>query len=239
MKLLTEGKANTKLAKGRDSDYETVGLFLAPHTLNGQGVNLCPFASKSCVAACLNTAGLAGVFPKIIQARIRKAQWYLEDRHAFINQLEWEIMKAEEKATRHGKKLAVRLNGTSDIKWPDTIMLHFPRVQFYDYTKDPYKMRRYLNGLTPSNYHLTFSYSGENLVECQTVLGLKGNVTVVFSSSDFPTEWNGVKVISGENTDFRFLDERGVVVGLKAKGKAKNKEVAGSFVIQIDKKVRG
>jgi len=42
---------------------------------------------------------------------------------------------------------------------------------------------------------------------------------VVFDT--LPTKWAGVKVIDGTETDLRFLDDEGVVVGLVAKGKAK------------------
>ena len=45
------------------------------------------------------------------------------------------------------------------------------------------------------------------------------NVAVVFNK--LPETYLGRKVINGDDTDLRFLDERGVVVGLKAKGKAK------------------
>ena len=39
--------------------------------------------------------------------------------------------------------------------------------------------------------------------------------------NELPTHWNGFPVINGDENDLRFLDPKGVVVGLKAKGKAK------------------
>jgi len=237
-KLLTEGKANTKLAKGEGGEYLTLGLFMSPGKENDLGVNLCPFASQSCLAACLNTAGRAGIFPVIALARKRKAIEFLTDRTTFIAKLEKEIANELKRASKQGKKLVVRLNGTTDIKWPRSIMLKFPDVQFYDYTKDFFKMSRYLRGELPSNYHLTFSYSGENVGQCQEVLANGGHVATVFSSKDFPETWLGYPVVSGEENDLRFLDQSGpVVIGLKAKGKARKKEIAGSFVIQIDKRL--
>lgn len=235
--LFTREKDNRKLSKGKGSKFETIGLFLSPHTANSQGVNLCPFASAACVAACLNTSGHAGVFPKILQARRRKSDEFLADRIGFIDKLKSEIVVYHRRAQLHGKKLAVRLNGTSDIDFPAHVFEDFPTVQFYDYTKSPFRMNRYLAGKLPTNYHLTFSYSGENLGVCKQVLSKGGHVAAVFSSLDFPKTWQGYTVRTGEENDLRFLDRRGaLVIGLRAKGRARKKELAGSFVIQIDRR---
>jgi hypothetical protein len=61
-------------------------------------------------------------------------------------------------------------------------------------------------------------------------LSAGGNVAVVFD--ELPTHWKGFKVIDGDENDLRYMDERGVVVGLKAKGKAK-KDTIG-FVVKIN-----
>lgn len=237
LELFTQEKHNVKLAKSRSSPYQVIGLFLSPHKANSLGVNLCPHASPSCIASCLNTAGHAQVFPQILRARIRKSNQFLEDRPAFIARLKEEIVVYKRRAEKNGRKLVVRLNGTSDITFERyDIMGAFPTTQFYDYTKDHRRMSKYLGGNLPANYHLTFSYSGENLTECRSVLKAGGNVAAVFSSDKFPSHWQGYKVVSGEKSDLRFLDPSGVVVGLRAKGQAEKKEIAGSFVIQIDKK---
>jgi hypothetical protein len=55
------------------------------------------------------------------------------------------------------------------------------------------------------------------------------NVAVVFDLP--PTEWRGLEVVNGDLHDFRYLDRKGVVVGLKAKGKAR-KDTSG-FVVQL------
>ena len=54
------------------------------------------------------------------------------------------------------------------------------------------------------------------------------NVAVVFRK-ELPATYLGRKVINGDETDLRFLDEKNVIVGLKAKGKAK-KDTSG-FVV--------
>ena len=46
------------------------------------------------------------------------------------------------------------------------------------------------------------------------------NVAIVFADK-LPLMWEGFQVIDGDSDDLRFLDKRGVVVGLKAKGKGK------------------
>ncbi len=53
-------EADAKTAKGSASGHLTGILYLAPGTLAGVG-NLCPHASPGCLAACLFTAGFAGV----------------------------------------------------------------------------------------------------------------------------------------------------------------------------------
>ncbi len=223
--LLTREEANAKLAKSSGSEYEIVSLFLQPGETDG--VNLCPFSTPECLAVCLHTAGLAAVFPSIIESRQRKAREFVANRRAFIERVRHELRLAQRRADKHGKTLAVRLNGSQEIKWPKSIYQEFPRAQFYDYAKNP-------DSHTEGNHHITFSFSGENLGECLNRLEHGENVAVVFDSPNFPTTWNGFPVIDGDRSDLRFLDPPGVVVGLKAKGEAKTAPTGG--FIQITKK---
>ena len=103
----------------------------------------------------------------------------------------------------------------------------FPDVQFYDYTKLPKPELR----IRP-NYALTFSYSGHNLPDAPDALAHGVNVAVVFAvrkGFELPETWNGYRVIDGDLHDLRFLDPKGVVVGLRAKGRAKKQTSA--FVV--------
>ena len=75
----------------------------------------------------------------------------------------------------------------------------------------------------PSNYHLTFSRSEHNDKLCEMVLEMGGNVAVVFRNQ-LPQTWKGYEVVNGDETDLRFLDKKGVVVGLIEKGMAKKDE---------------
>lgn len=234
MTLLTTG--NPKTMKGQGFGYLTAILHLAPARLSGY--NVCPMATVGCSAACLNTAGRGGIFKpgettNVIQkARIRKTKMFYENRDAFMLQLVKEITNFVKLAAKHGLTPAIRLNGTSDIRWEtmtaphptDTdgfdrpmiysnLMSVFPNVQFYDYTK--LSNRKNL----PKNYHLTFSLAESN--EADAIAALKNGMNVAAVFHKVPKVYLGHPVIDGDKSDLRFLDARGVIVGLKAKGKAK------------------
>ena len=235
MTLLTRG--NPKVLKGEAQGYLTFILHLAPTDVSGY--NTCAAATKGCRFACLNTAGHGGIpysqttlvrtrhgevaVPNKIQAaRIRKTMWFFEDRAGFMTQLLKEIRAGIKYALKHNLIPVFRLNGTSDIRWESigvegapNIMSLFPDVQFYDYTK--LANRKDL----PSNYRLTFSLAEDNEVQAWAALTLGINIAVVFKNR-LPENFMGHRVINGDESDLRFLDPMGVIVGLKAKGKAKN-----------------
>ena len=228
MKLLNVDQ-NAKTVKGQKRGFLTGVLYLAPARLSGYEV--CPGRSEGCTRACLNTAG-RGVFHKTQRARIAKTKWFFKDRDAFMLQLQDEIQALIDKAKRLGMTPVVRLNGTSDIAWErvpilffENIMEMFPEIQFYDYTKVSKRMR----GPLPSNYHLTFSLSEENLPEAKKVLRAGGNVAVVFRKA--PTTFLGAPVVDGDADDLRFDNQvpkgfsstqhAGVIVSLKPKGRAR------------------
>jgi len=100
--------------------------------------------------------------------------------------------------------------------------------QFYDYTKNIRRALAYAAGQYPANYHLTFSRSESNADDVARALLAGVNVAVVFRKA-LPATWGGRPVIDGDAHDLRFLDPRGVIVGLRAKGRAK-RDVSG-FVV--------
>lgn len=229
--LLANGDSNTKLSKSNKSGkgYLTFGLSLAPaHT---SGYNTCASSSPGCRAACLFTAG-HGRMDSVQRCRIAKTRLFFEERDAFMELLSIELRQAERKAEKKDLHCAVRLNVVSDVMWETTgIIQKFPNIQFYDYTKHYKRMLNWCQAGLPANYHLTFSRSEENEQQCSSVLQSGGNVTVVFDNKVFPKKWNGYKVISGDETDLRFLDKQNVVVGLYMKGDGK-KDKSG-FVIHL------
>lgn len=218
---------DTKTIKSNKAGFLTGILYLAPYNLSG--VNLCPFAKVAgCVDACLNTAG-RGAFSNVQKARLRKAKLFNEDRGEFMAQLIDDINRLKREAKKKNLQPVIRLNGTSDIEWENirageyTIFDLFPDLQFYDYTKNPNRKN------LPANYDLTFSYSGvESFIKFNRQ-ALANNMRVATVFKILPVEFEGREVINGDDHDARFIEDKNIIVGLKAKGKAR-KDNSG-FVI--------
>ena len=223
--------ANPKIQKGTKMGYLSFILHLAPSDLSGK--NTCPKATKGCIAACLNTAGRGGMFKRgettnvIQRARIRKTNYFFDNREGFMQDLVNDITKAIKFAERKGLTPVFRLNGTSDLSWEkykvastgQNIFEYFSFVQFYDYTKVLGRKVKHL-----ANYHLTFSKADGN--DSDVAEALLQGMSVVAVYDKIP---EGVP--SADETDLRFLDPKGIMLGLKAKGRAK-KDLSG-FVIRL------
>lgn len=215
--LRVGGDAKTR--KGEKYGVMTGIMYLAPHKL--AGINVCPMAELAgCISACLNTAG-RGRMSNVQEARVRKTQFFHEDKQAFLELLRKDIKRIIRKAKREGMTPMFRLNGTSDIRWEveaPEIFEEFSEYQFYDYTKIP--NRRNL----PKNYHLTFSYSGANeryKAMYRQAVDNGMNLAVVFRK-DLPQEFLGLQVIDGDESDVRPFDPKPSIVGLVAKGQGKS-----------------
>jgi len=226
-KLLNDG--NAKTIKGEKLGFKTFGLHLSPS--DKSGFNTCQWASKGCRMACLDTAG-RGIMSNVQASRIAKTRYLFEYRADFVNQLRSEIGKAIKRAEKLEMVPCFRLNLTSDIPWETYgIIEEFPQVTFYDYTKGTKRMSAYLAGELPPNYHLTYSRSerkGDDLT-CLAFLESGGNVAIVFRN-ELPKTWKGYEVINGDESDLRFRDGSGKVVGLVEKGMAKKDETG--FVVE-------
>ena len=230
MDLLT--LSNPKIKKGEAYGYRTAIMHLSPYKtkIGNKIVNVCPFSSPGCRAACLNTAGM-GVFTAVQEARVRRTSLLVQNTGEFISRLSREIELFTKSAISAGFTPAVRLNGTSDLRWDlpafGRIPQRFPSVQFYDYTKNFVWV---LTNKVP-NYYLLYSLSEQNYStrEAKILLSRGFNVAVVFGPEQ-PEEFMGYKVLSGDDSDLRFLDPPGHVIGLLEKGKAK-KDTTG-FVVR-------
>ena len=216
--------ANPKIQKGTKLGYLSFILHLAPSDLSGK--NTCPKATAGCKAACLNTAGRGGMFKRgestnaIQRARIRKTLQYFFDRDTFMADLEADIRKGIKMAEKLNLTPVFRLNGTSDLaveKWG--IIDKFPTVQFYDYTK---VLGRKVSHL--KNYFLIFSAADGNDADVEQAVKQGMNIAMVFDA--LPDTYMGKTVINADEHDLRFLDPKGVIAGLKAKGRAK-KDTSG------------
>ena len=237
MKLLSVG--NPKTLKGMKQGYNTYIMHLAPASLSGH--NTCPKATAGCMAACLNTAGRGGMFKKgentntIQKARIRKTQLFYSNRDEFMSLLVKDINLAIKQSARMGLTPVIRLNGTSDISWEkypvkmgnvtySNIFAAFGFITFHDYSK---VLGRKVNHI--SNYSLTFSAADGNDNDVREAIKQGYNIAVVFGikkTLPMPEFYNGLPVYNGDESDLRFLDPKGHIVGLYAKGKAK-KDTSG------------
>ncbi len=235
MKLLSTG--NPKVLKGMSQGYNTYILHLAPAKLSGY--ETCAKRTAGCTAACLNLAGRGGMFKKgettnvIQEARIRKTKMFFENRDEFMTLLVKDIELGIKQSARLGLIPVFRLNGTSDLSFEKysvvrngieykNIFYAFPEVQFYDYTKI---LGRKVQGIP--NYQLTFSAADGNDADVYRAIAEGYNVAVVFGikkTLPMPETYMGRPVFNGDESDLRFLDPKGVIVGLYAKGKAKKDE---------------
>ena len=226
---------NPKILKGVKVNNKYISAILH---MRPENTRICPYQDvASCKEACLNTAGRGGIFKKgettnvIQEARKRKTKLFLEDRTTFMTDLIADITRFASYCKKKDKLPCIRLNGTSDIQYENifvedkNIFEHFPDIQFYDYTKIPTRKVSHID-----NYHLTWSYSEANPKYTAWYDKIAYNIAVVFNGA-FPIYFKGREVINGDESDLRFLDKDNVIVGLKAKGKARH-DMSG-FVIHV------
>jgi hypothetical protein len=244
MKLLSTG--NPKVLKGMAQGYNTYILHLAPANLSG--FETCAKRTAGCTAACLNLAGRGGMFKKgettnvIQKARIRKTQMFFEARTGFMEWLVADIELAIKQSAKINMVPVIRLNGTSDLAFEKyaairngveykNIFMAFPEIQFYDYTKIlGRKIADY------PNYHLTFSAADGNDSDVEKAIAQGYNVAVVFGikkTLPMPADYLNMPVFNGDESDLRFLDPKGSVIGLYAKGKAKKDNTGFVKFIQL------
>ena len=223
---VVEISADAKTVKGEKYGYLTGIVYFAQADLSGYEV--CPKRNALCTAACLGNEGRASVYKSITLARIAKTKRYFEDRANFLASLKHDAFRLMRKAAKRKLVPCLRPNGTSDLPvMAYEIVKTFPQLQVYDYTKNPKPWLR----IRP-NYHLTFSRSGTNDTECLQALEHGVNVSAVFARGvSMPSTLWGYPVINGDQHDLRFLDPKGVIVGLTSKGQSAKKEISGQFII--------
>jgi len=239
-KLLSKGTTNAKTSK---NSLETFILYMSPAAQNSKGADLCPFRSKGCTAACLYTAG-RGKFNNVQRARMNKSEYFIRDKKTFLSQLALELKAINKRQLKKGTKAAIRLNGTTDVDFIYLLKnrvgldaLQLEGLVFYDYTKDPHRVKRYAG----TNYTLTFSRAEDNEPQALEILKNSGIVSAVFAER-LPQFYKGFEVFDGDKADDimikaskavkvlkRTRKGQGLILGLKAKGDAK-KDTSG-FVI--------
>ena len=228
MKLLDTNGGNLKLKKTEKSfeEYRLAGLSMMPN------YRLCPGSKAAdCMTDCLKSSGLAGVYKTVNEARQRKTDYFESNQTEFLKQLVKELSNFEKLCSKQGKKGAVRLNVLSDVNWEKLgIPQQFPNLFFYDYTKRAAR----LNSVDmPSNYKLMFSYSGSPKYQSQVKLAEKTDapIAVVFKCKKLPKTFMGREVVDGDESDLKNVLAGKVIIGLKAKGKARKSN--SSFIVEV------
>jgi hypothetical protein len=211
--ILTPPTANQKYGKSKRPTY---GVSLAP--AKSSGYNACTFSTDDCEFGCVAHAG-NGRYETVPRARIMKTRFLAVYPSEFLTLVADEISQAIKRHAKRGQRIAVRLNTFSDLRWEiiaPWLFTMFPRVTFYDYTK-------WTRRDVPRNYHLTFSVSErDDDAHALKMLDRFGTVAVIFDTRrgrPLPATFLGAPVIDGDKSDERYIDKRGVVVGLRAKGK--------------------
>ena len=215
--LLTVNSAKTK--KG-----EKLGVLTGVLYLNNRVDNklFCPSSTIHCRKPCLIGAGQLGMISGVT-ATTNRALFFLADLEQFITRLKLEIAVLVNRARSMKFVPALRLNGTSDIPWEHAkygeviqwAKSCYPDIEIYDYTKIAGRAIS-----APEIYHVTFSWSGENLKQCVALASKGVNVAVPFDigrGKPLPETFLGIPVIDGDIHDLRFKDPRGVIVGLRYK----------------------
>ncbi len=215
--LLTPPNANVKLDKSN-----AYGLSLSPASTAGW--NVCRASSAGCRAACLATAGKGGL-DSVQRGRLWKVALLAAVPTLFVRALAGEIRGAvarrpvDRLGRPTGPLVPVRLNVLSDIAWERVApaLFSIAGTRFYDYTKRT-------DRTVPANYHLTSSATERTADSgLANLADMYGSVAVVFDTrrgQALPTTYAGCRVVDGDLSDSRWNDDRGVIVGLRAKGSA-------------------
>ena len=231
--------SSKKIAKSNEFQdrYANAIMYLAPATMAG-GPNLCPCHTAGCFGeAGENCIAGTGRLEMATPTLIARSRLFFEKPEMFLERLIAEIEHYDRRAKEIGRKLALRLNGTSDVDWerrPGFMELFpmFPDVTFYDYTKVANRIVRDGRPVAlPPNYHLTFSLSEDNDEAAKEVRDHTDvNIAVVFDvkppkgdfpGGDLPKTFGGRPVFDGDKHDLRIyghgLDPRRSIVGLRLK----------------------
>ena len=213
---------DAKTIKGKKLNITTGIQYFVPYKISGQ--NVCSMAGvANCSDGCLNTAG-RGAMGSVQLARLRKTLFFQQYFKEYKKLLQKEIKRLVTKSKNKNTIPAIRLNGTSDIRWELLIWdimvkSHYEYgVKWYDYTKISNRIIK-----DKQVYDLTFSYSGVKEYQSfvKKALDNKMKMAVVFrNKSNIPSEFMNIKTYDGDETDARFLDKPSSIIALYAKGKA-------------------
>lgn len=222
--LVTNGTDNPKTAKiNANSEVIVKCISMLPAKLGGIG-NLCPHADD-CVNSCLTFTG-RGAFPSTHYARAARTIAFQLAREWSLERIRLTLRNSQRRADKLKTRVICRPNMLSDYPWETTgIIDEFPRIEFYDYTKNPKRF-----GAVRDNYWVTFSRGSDNDNHVQNVLAAGGNVAMVFHHENGKCGWRAHQqplpcsvriagksypVLDGGITDYRPSDPRSKLQGGK------------------------
>jgi len=212
---LIRSEVNKKLSLEIPGVSGIAGLTLTPAS-HGPATT-CAFF-KHCKDLCVLTHG-RGAFESVIKARSARVDLLLNAPEAASILLAHDI----DRYSRAWDRWGLRLNVASDLAWEIAAPWLISRAitggaAAYDYSK------RWDREPEPiAGYRLTYSAAGHSIEEISDRVRSGGNVAIVLpidKGSPAPERWHDLPVIDGDIHDFRAIDPRGVIVALRAKGKA-------------------
>lgn len=230
--------SNTKLVKlPRGIAAINSGVTMAPSKRSG-AVNVCPHATAACIAACVLWFAGRTVTKTVRAAAVARTLLWHYNPAEFYRRLRRALAAQERRAARQGARSFCRLNVASDIDHGPELPAAFPATTFYGYTKDAGRVRRYLAGEFPANYHESLSiHEHSTAADVFDILRAGGNVVLVVDSYYHgPTRRYGllpetvtfygpggrmtVPAVDGDISDVRApeFDGRGVAICLRLKG---------------------
>jgi hypothetical protein len=189
-----------------------------PVVSRANNFNLCVGASLECIRSCLVFSGHNTADPYNLLLKKAKTSALMLEPAAFGRML-LAACEHHRGGPRKRARSMVRLNVYSDVPWelvfPD-LFTSLSDLQFYDYTKVPDRS-------VPSNYDLTFSFSGRNLPRVMRELDRGRKAAFVFLDTakwedkrapefsprrgGLPDSFLGHEVINGDISDVRPYDQ--------------------------------
>lgn len=216
------------------------GISLAPSRRSGVR-NVCGAATAGCIAACVLWFAGRTVTAVVRAAAIARTMLLQFSPDVFHARLDAEIDAQERAADAVGARSFVRPNAASDEDYGPAIAARHPLTTFYDYTKVRQRIRDYLAGKFPPNYHVSYSVHEHSAFrDVAEFLRAGGSVVVVVDSYYWgPTKRYGtlpaavefrgpdgstltVPAVDGDVADIRTpeFDGRGVAVCLRLKSQS-------------------
>lgn len=158
------------------------GISLAPAKRSGVR-NVCGSATPGCIAACVLWFAGRTVTAVVRGAAIARTMLLHFSPAVFFARLDREIEAQERAADAIGARSFVRPNAASDEDYGPAIAARHPRTTMYDYTKVRQRIRDYIAGKFPPNYHVSYSvHEHSTFADVAEFLRGGANVVVVVDS---------------------------------------------------------